>query len=648
MAAEIGHFSLLLALVISFAGAVFPLAGAAFGNRPWMRLGSGVVFVLAVLLTISLVLLGLSFLTDDFSVLNVARNSNVHLAWYYKLAAVWGSHEGSILFWATVLSWWGAAVAFGVRNFSAEDRARIQGVLCAVAFGLVAFIIFTSNPFLRLFPPLPDGTDLNPLLQDPGMIFHPPLLYVGYVGFAVPFAFACAALMRGRFSQEWAARMLPWTIASWVFLTLGIGLGCYWSYYELGWGGWWGWDPVENASLLPWITATALLHCLLVVIVRSALKGWCVFLALLTFLLSLFGTFIVRSGVISSLHSFASDPGRGLFILIFLLLVGLVAVALFISRSRHIASPVRFAFFSKESFIVGGSTVLLAMMGVILLGTMYPFALESLGGAKISVGAPYFNQVVGYLAIPMVLLLAVAGGLSWMKSTPKAFRLSWGVSAVASAVLACAAAWGMGSWYEAAVIGCFLAFFIVVQIVWQTWERRKHAQPLTLSWMSMQLAHAGVACLIFGAVMSSCLSIEREVAMYPGDTTRMTPDISIRYDGWKEVRMSTYTAARGSLTLLDREKKEIARLTPEKRNYDSAMGVTMTEAAIDRAWNRDVYVSLGTQTKTGDGWVVRVYVKPFVSFLWTGILLMALGGVAAFAAAAVKRKVGVRHDEMVG
>lgn len=632
---------------MSFVGAVFPLAGAAFGHLAWMRLGRVVSFLLVLLSTLSLVLLGACFLADDFSVLNVARNSNIHLAWYYKLTAVWGSHEGSILFWATVLTWWGAVVSLRVRNFSLQDQARILGVVHAVGFGLFAFVVYTSNPFLRLFPPLPDGVDLNPLLQDPGMIFHPPLLYVGYVGFVIPFAFAAAALMRGRLSQQWAVQMLSWTIASWLFLTLGIGLGCYWSYYELGWGGWWGWDPVENASFLPWLTATALMHCLLVVVVRSALKGWCVFLALTTFVLSLFGTFIVRSGVISSLHSFASDPGRGLFILVFLLLVSIVSMLLFCYRVRRIASPVQFSFWSREFFIVGGSIVLLAMVAVILLATLYPFVLESLGGAKISVGAPYFNQVVGCLAIPMVFLLAVAGGLDWMKTTNRALWITWGWSVVASALAGSALALWVGPRQGPGIVGSALAFFVLLQALWQEVQRRSRLESFSFSRAAMHLAHFGVACLIFGSVMNSCYTIERETAVYPGDLIRMNSQIILRYDGWKEVRMPTYTAARGALTILNGDGEVIASLSPEKRNYDSAMGVTMTEAAIDRSWTRDVYVSLGTQTKGTGGWVIRAYVKPFVSCIWLGIVLMALGGLVACCSSCRKQK-EVRHAQMVG
>ena len=637
MAAELGHYALILALVISLTGAVLPLGGAAVANRGWMRWAVPAALWLAILSTLCLGTLTRAFLADDFSVLNVARHSNTALPWYYKAAAVWGSHEGSILFWVTVLSWWTAAVALRVRHIALIHQARILGVLCAVAFGFYAFILFTSDPFLRLFPPSPDGADLNPLLQDPGMIFHPPLLYLGYVGFAVPFAYAMAALMNGRLTVQWAQWMRPWTVGSWMFLTLGIGLGCYWSYYELGWGGWWGWDPVENASLLPWLTGTALLHSLLVVVVRGSLKVWSVFLALLTFALSLFGTFIVRSGVISSLHSFAADPDRGLFILFFLGLVIIASFVLFLLRAKSVALATRFSFLSRESFLVAGNLVLLAMMGAVLLGTMYPFILETLGGGKISVGAPYFNKVFGLLMIPLAVLAALGSLLAWGRAAGRTVWVHAGVLAVVALVAGAALSWVAGPWHWVSSLGAALSFFLLFVAVDSALWHVRNGRGLTLSWWAMQAAHVGVACMVLGAVMSACHQVEREVPVYPGDKVQLTQSVTLRYDGWKELRAPTYTAARGTISVLNDQGAVVETLTPEKRNYDSAMGVTMTEAAIWRRVTEDVYVALGTQTKTGDGWVIRAYVKPAISFLWLGILLMTLGGCAALGAGAQRR-----------
>ena len=427
MTAEIGHFALILALVVSALGAFLPLAGAAWDIRGWMRTGTASAFILALCATVAIGSLAYGFVTSDFTILNVARNSNSALPWYYKLAAVWGSHEGSILFWVTTLCWWMFAVALSARRLPEKVLARILGTLSLIAFGLFLFILLTSNPFLRLFPEAAEGADLNPLLQDPGMIFHPPLLYLGYVGFAVPFAFAVAALMGGRLDVAWARWMRPWTTASWVLLTLGISLGSYWSYYELGWGGWWAWDPVENSSLMPWLTGTALMHSLAVTEKRGLFKIWTVFLAILTFSLSLLGTFLVRSGVLTSVHAFATDPERGIFILAFLVLVIGLSFLLFAWRAPTVGLGGNFSMISRESMLLVNNVLLVVAMGAVLLGTLYPLFLDALGAGKISVGPPYFDAVFGPLMLPMVFLMGVGPLARWKEADPKALakRLAW-------------------------------------------------------------------------------------------------------------------------------------------------------------------------------------------------------------------------------
>ena len=636
MTAEIGHFALILALVVSALGGVLTLAGAQLDVRSWMRTGPAAAVSLALAATISICALGYAFVTSDFSVLNVARNSNDTLPWQYRLAAVWGSHEGSILLWVTALSWWTLAVGVSARRLPEKVQARVTGVLLLIAFGLWLFILTTSNPFLRLFPPAPQGADLNPLLQDPGMIFHPPLLYFGYVGFAVPFAFAMAALLGGRLDVAWARWMRPWTTASWILLTLGIILGCYWSYYELGWGGWWAWDPVENSSLMPWLTGTALMHSLAVTEKRGAFKVWTVFLAILTFSLSLLGTFLVRSGVLTSVHAFASDPARGMFILVFLVIVIGVSFLLFAWRAGSVRTFVTFSACSREAFLMGNNLLLVVGAGIVLLGTLYPLALDALGGGKITVGGPYFDSVFGSEMVPLLLALPAGAACAWRGASPARLgRMLLPAFALALAGGA-AAPFLMGRWSFVTALAAFLALWILFGAAadWVRYARTARAQKRsvfgqTLPWWGMHVAHVGIALFLFGAVSVAQYQIERNITMNPGDTVTIR-DVTFRYNGWVEYRGPNYTAAKGSISLTRAgSSEEIALLEPEKRNYDSVTSMSMTEAAIFRRPHEDVYVSLATPTQDGAGWVVRAYVKPFVSFIWIGALLMALGGLLA-------------------
>ena len=635
MTAEIGHFALILSLVVAAVGGILPLLGAQLDIRSWMRTGAAAAFSLALTSTAAIGCLAYGFVASDFSILNVARNSNEALPWFYKLAAVWGSHEGSMLFWVTTLCWWTAAVAVSARKLPEKVLARILGALSLVAFGFFLFIAATSNPFLRLFPPAMNGADLNPLLQDPGMIFHPPLLYLGYVGFAVPFAFAIAALLGGRLDVSWARWMRPWTTASWILLTLGIALGSYWSYYELGWGGWWAWDPVENSSLIPWLTGTALMHSIAATEKRGVFKIWTVFLAILTFSLSLLGTFLVRSGVLTSVHAFASDPTRGMFILIFLCIVIGVSFLLFAWRGSSVGSMVTFSPVSRESMILGNNLLLVVSMGSVLLGTLYPLFLDAVGGGKITVGAPYFDAVFGWLAVPLAVLVAPGAMAAWKRqecsSLAKRLLPAFAVAAAAGIVVPML----LGEWTLSMGIGAFLAVWILAGALvdWVRYARTAKTQKRsvfgqTMSWWGMHLAHIGVAVMIFGAVAVGQYAVERNVTMYPKDVVTIG-DVTFRYNGWAEYRASNYTGARGSISILNADGKEIGELHPEKRNYDSMQNASMTEAAIMHRFTEDVYVSMATPTSDGNGWVIRAYVKPFVLWIWAGALLMSLGGLLA-------------------
>lgn len=633
--AEIGHYALILSLAAALLGGVLPLAGSFLGLSGWMRTGRAAAASLALTGTIAIAALAYAFVTSDFSVINVARNSNAALPWFYKFAAVWGSHEGSVLFWVVTLCWWTFAVSLSARNLPERVLARILGTLNLISFGLFLFILLTSNPFLRLFPPPADGSDLNPLLQDPGMIFHPPMLYLGYVGFAVPFAFAVAALMGGKLDAAWARWMRPWTAASWVLLTLGISLGSYWSYYELGWGGWWAWDPVENSSLMPWLTGTALMHSIAVTQKRGVFKIWTVFLAILTLSLSLLGMFLVRSGVLTSVHAFASDPKRGAFILVFLSIVIGVSFLLFAWKGTSVKTRGTFTWCSRESALFANNLILVAGMGTVLLGTLYPLFLDALGGGKISVGAPYFNTVFGMTMIPMALLLAPGAVSAWREDGAAALARRMVPGAVIGLALVAWVWVMMGEMTFVALVGAFLTGWIAGGIFedlvrFGRTRLRQGLNPIlqpAQRWAT-HLAHFGVALLIFGAALVSSFEIERNVTMYPGDVVTIR-DATFRYNSWAEYRGPNYTGAKGSITILNRSGEEVAELNPEKRNYDAVEQMTMTEAAITHRWNEDVYVSMGTPTPDGNGWVIRAYVKPFVMLIWIGTLFMALGGVFA-------------------
>ena len=636
MIPEIGHFSLWLALGVAVVLGIVPMVGAARGNDSWMAIARPFTVLLFSLVVLAFGCLVLSFIRHDFSVLYVASNSNTALPLQYRIAGVWGGHEGSLLLWVLMLCVWMVAVARFSAHLPQPVLARILSVMGLIAVGFLLFMLVTSNPFDRLFPVPADGRDLNPLLQDMGMVTHPPLLYMGYVGFSVAFAFAIAALIGGNLDANWARWTRPWTTVAWMFLTIGIALGSSWAYYELGWGGWWFWDPVENASFMPWLVGTALIHSLAVTEKRGSFKSWTVLLAILAFSLSLLGTFIVRSGVLSSVHAFATDPKRGLFILVFLTLVIGASLALYAWRAPSVGLGARFAVFSKESLLLGNNVLLMVAASAVLLGTLYPLLLDALGMGKISVGPPYFDTVFMPLMAPLIFLMGVGPLARWKAAEipPLVRRLRWamGVAILASLLTG----WIAGEVRLVATFGLVMAYWIVASLVVDLWER---IQPNGKSWLEaarklrqlpratvgMMLAHLGVAVFCFGVVMVKAYEVERDVQMNIGDTTTVK-GYTFNFRGTRDITGPNYSAVQGLIEVTHNGKK-LTDMRPEKRVYRVQQN-PMTEAAIAVGLTRDLYVSLGEPTESG-AWIVRVYVKPFVDWVWGGCMLMALGGLVA-------------------
>jgi cytochrome c-type biogenesis protein CcmF len=635
MVPEIGQFALILALLLALVQGTLPIAGAQRGVASWMALARPVSQGQFLFVAIAFACLAYSFVTNDFSVVNVASHSNSRLPVHYRFAATWGSHEGSLLLWVLMLTVWTLAVTLFSRHLPQEMVARVLGVMGLVNVGFLLFMLTTSNPFERLFPAAADGRDLNPLLQDPGMVFHPPMLYMGYVGFSVAFAFAIAALLGGRLDATWARWSRPWTTAAWCFLTLGIMIGSWWAYYELGWGGWWFWDPVENASFMPWLVGTALVHSLAVTDKRGSFKAWTVLLAICAFSLSLLGTFLVRSGVLTSVHAFATDPRRGVFILAFLAVVIGGSLALFAARAPKVGAGGRFDMVSRESMLLVNNVLLIVAAGSVLLGTLYPLFLDALSGGttKISVGPPYFEAVFVPIMTPLVFLMGVGPLARWKEARlPDLWtRLKWalGVSLVTAAVLPLVA----GSWKPLVSFGLLLALWLVAATVVNVKERirnlrgglaaRLASQPR--GYWGMTLAHLGIAVFIVGVALVKGYETERDVRMAVGDTVQVG-GYTFRFDGVRDVPGPNYRASRGAVDV-SRDGRSIETLHPEKRIY-TAQQMPMTEAAIDSGPFGDIYVSLGDPV--GDGsWAVRVYHKPFVTWIWLGCILMALGGFIA-------------------
>lgn len=627
MIPELGHFALVIALALSLAQATLGLGGAAANRAALMGTARPVATGQFLFVLAAFAALAYSFVNNDFSVTNVATNSNSKLPAAYRFAATWGSHEGSMLLWTLMLAGWTFAVAIFSRHLPQRLVARVLGVMGFVSAGFLLFMLLTSNPFERLLPAAPDGRDLNPLLQDPGMVIHPPMLYMGYVGFSVAFAFAIAALLEGRLDAAWARWSRPWTTAAWCFLSMGIALGSWWAYYELGWGGWWFWDPVENASFMPWLVGTALIHSLAVTEKRGVFRSWTVLLAIVAFSLSLVGTFLVRSGVLTSVHAFATDPKRGIFILLFLAIVIGGSLALFAWRAPKVGLGSDFAPVSRESLLLANNVILTVAMAAVLLGTLYPLFLDALNMGKISVGPPYFDTVFFPLMAPAVFLMAIGPVASWKRARPPELwmRLRWalGISVVSALLLPLV----LGRWSPLVAFGLWLALWVVAATVAQILHRRGMLRTQSLSWWGMSVAHLGVAIFIFGVTLVKGYETERDLRMAPGDKVTIG-GYEFTFRGTRDVPGPNYAAVRGDFEVRREGSPTLVRMMhPEKRVYHAA-GQTMTEADIDAGFTRDLYVSLGEPVE-GEAWGVRVYHKPFVDWIWGGCFVMALGGFLA-------------------
>ncbi len=637
MIPEIGHFCLIVALCIAVVQAVVPLIGSYRSHSAWMAVARPAAQGQFVFVAIAFACLATSFLSNDFSVLNVASNSNSALPAPYRFAATWGSHEGSLLLWVLMLTSWTVAVSVFSRNLPEAVVARILSVMAMLSIGFLCFMLLTSNPFERLLPAASDGRDLNPLLQDPGMVIHPPMLYMGYVGFSVVFAFAIAALMGGQLDAAWARWSRPWTTIAWSFLTVGIALGSWWAYYELGWGGWWFWDPVENASFMPWLVGTALIHSLMVTEKRGGFKIWTVLLAIIAFSLSLLGTFLVRSGVLTSVHAFATDPKRGIFILSFLALVIGGSLILFAWRAPKVGLGEKFALLSRESLLLSNNILLMVAAASVLLGTLYPLFLDAMGLGKISVGPPYFEAVFLPLMAPATFLMAVGPIARWKQaSLPDLLtQLKW--AAAVAGVCAVALPYVLGKWTPLVALGILMASWIMASGVAGLVSRlRSLAQTsgtpwyrnyasLTRGYMGMLIAHFGVGVFIIGVTCVRGFETEKDVRMNLGETVEVG-GYRFKLAKLENHPGPNYDAVRATVEV-QKDGKPPQMMYPEKRFYP-VQQMAMTEAAIDTGFTRDLYVSLG-EAVSKQSWVVRIYHKPFVDWIWGGAFLMALGGVIA-------------------
>jgi len=634
MIPELGNFALILALLLALIQGTLPIIGAARGIPSWIALARPVVQGQFVFVAIAFFCLAYSFVNSDFSVVNVAQNSNSKLPLQYRFAATWGSHEGSLLLWTFMLACWSVAVSVFSKHLPNDMVARVLGVMGLVSVGFLIFMLFTSNPFDRMLPGAMEGSDLNPLLQDPGMVCHPPMLYMGYVGFSVAFAFAISALLSGQMDATWARWSRPWTTVAWMFLTIGIMMGSWWAYYELGWGGWWFWDPVENASFMPWLVGTALVHSLAVTEKRGSFKSWTVLLAICAFSLSLLGTFLVRSGVLTSVHAFATDPTRGIFILAFLVTITGGSLLLFAWRAPKIGLGGKFELVSRESMLLANNLLMMVAAGSILLGTLYPLFMDALELGKISVGPPYFEAVFVPLMTPAVFLIGLGPLARWKQaSLPElAVRLRWafGVSVVTALVMP----FVMGEWKLMVSFSLLMAFWVITSVIVSVIHRLRSTGKQGLfaklaaqsrSYYGMHAAHLGIAFFIIGVALVGGYETEKDVRMEIGDTVEVG-GYTFRFNGVKKAPGPNYMSDIGNVDVL-RDGKKINVLEPEKRTYN-ASGMPMTEAAIDTGILRDLYVALGEPLENG-AWIVRVYHKPFVDWIWFGCMLMAFGGFLA-------------------
>ena len=617
MIPELGQVSLALALAVALAQGTLP-----FVNPAWRGLARSAAQAQAGLVALAFGCLVYAFVTNDFSVQYVALNSNSALPLHYRVAGAWGGHEGSLLLWCLMLGVWMSAVSLFSAHLPEDMVARVLGVMGVVSAGFLAFMLFTSNPFERLFPVPADGRDLNPLLQDPGMVIHPPMLYMGYVGFSVAYAFAVAALISGRLDAAWARWSRPWTTVAWVFLTLGIAIGSAWAYYELGWGGWWFWDPVENASFMPWLIGTALIHSLAVTEKRGAFRSWTVLLAIVAFGLSLLGTFLVRSGVLTSVHAFAVDPERGVFILgLFVFLIG-GALALYASRTSRIGLGGDFEPVSRESLLLANNVLLTAAAGTVFLGTLYPLVIDALGVGKISVGPQYFEAVFVPVMAPALFLMGVGPLARWKRaSLPElAVLLRWALAI--SVALGLILPFALGRWSALVGLGLTLAAWIVLTTILSFKKRLRQ----TRAHYGMALAHLGVAAFVVGVTLVKGYESDADVKIRAGETVELAGYV-FRFDGVSRVAGPNYTAAQARIEVT-RNGKPVTVMRPERRVY-TVQEQVMTEADIHPRLTRDLYVSLGDPLDANGTWLLKVQHKPFVDWIWGGCLLMALGGLAA-------------------
>ncbi len=632
MIAELGNYALALSLAIAVLLAIFPLWGAEKGNVQFMALARPMTYGLFLILSVSFGALFYVFAINDFSVQYVVNNSNTTLPIYYRLSAVWGSHEGSLLLWIWLLSLWSAAVALFSKRLPQEAVARVLGIMGIISIGFLLFVLFTSNPFTRTFPDFPvDGKELNPLLQDIGLIFHPPLLYMGYVGFSVAFAFSIASLMTGKLDTAWARWSRPWTMAAWVFLTLGIVLGSWWAYYELGWGGWWFWDPVENASFMPWLAGTALLHSLAVTEKRGSFKAWTVLLAILAFSLCLLGTFLVRSGILVSVHAFASDPTRGLYVLAYLIVVIGGSLTLYAYKGSQIRSRDNAERYSRESLLLLNNILLMTALCVVLLGTLLPLVHKQLGLGSISIGAPFFDQMFLIIMTPFALLLGIGPLVKWRRDQFSAIR----TPVIASVIIMLIAGFALPYLLQdkltvSAVLGTMMTVIIVLLSLYEMHQRATYRDTfwrgiskLSRSHWGMIFAHLGVAMTVWGIAFSQNYSIERDVRMNVGDTVQIA-GYDFTFKGISDANGPNYVGGKAQIDI-SRDGKHETTLYAEKRLY-TVSKMPMTEAAIDWGFSRDLYAALGEKLDN-NAWALRLYYKPFIRWIWLGGLFMALGGV---------------------
>ncbi|RLA08186.1 MAG: c-type cytochrome biogenesis protein CcmF [Gammaproteobacteria bacterium] len=626
MVSQIGLFALVLALITALSQAVLPLWGSYKNNNTLMLTARPLANLQALFLTLSFVMLVVAFIQDDFSLKYVAYNSNTTLPLMYKISAVWAAHEGSLLLWVLLLSWWGFLIAVFSKSIPDEMVAKILAVMGLVGVGFLSFVLFTSNPFEVLNNIPAEGRDLNPLLQDIGLILHPPLLYMGYVGFSVSFAFAIAAMLSGQLDASWARWSRPWTTIAWAFLTIGIALGSWWAYYELGWGGWWFWDPVENASFMPWLSGTALIHSFAVVEKRGAFKAWTVLLAIITFSLCLMGTFLVRSGVLTSVHAFAADPGRGVFILIFLTAVIGSSLLLYSYRANQIKAISSFKLISRDNFLLVNNILLMVLMASILLGTLYPLMIDAMGMGKLSVGAPYFNAIFVPLSLPLAALIGIGVFIRWRDDSLK--RIFFEVKYYLLISIILGVVWSLiyPQWYLVASIALSIAIWIFLTSISRLFNKKRLANNSRAKY-GVTLAHIGVAVFIVGATLTSLYSVEKDVHLKVGESYQMA-GFDFKFVKMDRKAERNYLSNEGEIEVY-KNKKLYKTLYPQKRSYQNQQ-MPMTEAGIDAGFFADIFVAMGEDLKDGS-WTIRLQYKPFVRWLWLGGLLMTFGGILAAA-----------------